>query len=102
MATKKGLQEYIGTNYKQSDDLIISLYLDTEKFYRRLKREIGKSDLLLEYTNKVGATNTIKNPLSIEFTKTVQTMNNLLKSMGLTPAQRRELTGGGLDGFEDV
>ncbi|HEK4129524.1 TPA: phage terminase small subunit P27 family, partial [Staphylococcus aureus] len=37
------------------------------------------------------ASNIIKNPLSIELTKTVQTLNNLLKSMGLTAAQRKKI-----------
>ncbi|HCU8651575.1 TPA: phage terminase small subunit P27 family, partial [Staphylococcus aureus] len=42
-------------------------------------------------TNKAGASNIVKNPLSIELTKTVQTLNNLLKSMGLTAAQRKKI-----------
>jgi phage terminase small subunit len=46
---------------------------------------------MYEYTNKAGATNLVKNPLSIELTKTVQTLNNLLKSLGLTPAQRKKI-----------
>ncbi|MNI84772.1 Phage terminase, small subunit [compost metagenome] len=46
---------------------------------------------MMEHTNKFGAENTIKNPLAIEVTKTVQTLNNLLKSLGLTPAQRKKV-----------
>ncbi|MNG30958.1 Phage terminase, small subunit [compost metagenome] len=57
---------------------------------------------MVEHTNKAGATNIIKNPLAIEVTKTVQTLNNLLKSLGLTPAQRKKaLLGGGGDDDDD-
>lgn len=85
------IREYLGESYKESDDQIIRLYVETHAFYKRLKQEIDKSDLMYEYTNKAGATNLVKNPLSIELTKTVQTLNNLLKSLGLTPAQRKKV-----------
>ncbi|AYB39690.1 phage terminase small subunit P27 family [Brevibacillus laterosporus] len=91
--TAKLLREYLGDLYTESDEEIISLYIETHQFYRRLKQEIKKSPLMYEYTNKAGATNMVKNPLSIELTKTVQTLNNLLKSLGLTPAQRKKVTG---------
>lgn len=89
--TKKLLIEYLGENYQESDDQIIKLYIDTHRFYRRLLSELRKTDLLMEHTNKAGATNLVKNPLAIELTKTVQTLNNLLKSLGLTPAQRKTI-----------
>lgn len=89
--TAKSLKEYLGDSYQASDDQLIQLYVETHDFYRRLKNEIDKSDLMYEYTNKAGATNLVKNPLSIELTKTVQTLNNLLKSLGLTPAQRKKV-----------
>ncbi|MED1786497.1 phage terminase small subunit P27 family [Brevibacillus laterosporus] len=91
--TAKILREYLGDLYTESDEEIINLYIETHQFYRRLKQEIKKSPLMYEYTNKAGATNMVKNPLSIELTKTVQTLNNLLKSLGLTPAQRKKVTG---------
>ncbi|MEC0543495.1 P27 family phage terminase small subunit, partial [Bacillus glycinifermentans] len=56
-------------------------------------------------TNKAGAENLVKNPLAIELTKTVTTLNNLLKSLDLTPAQRKELNAGGEendDGFDQL
>ncbi|WP_078428773.1 phage terminase small subunit P27 family [Alkalihalobacterium alkalinitrilicum] len=101
--TRNKLIEYLGDNYKESDEELISLYLETHKFYRKLKKEINKQDLMYEYTNKAGATNLTKNPLVVELAKTVQTLNNLLKSMGLTPAQRKKVVGenGGEDDFED-
>lgn len=100
--TAKLLREYLGENYKESDEQIIQLYVETHRFYRRLKKEVEKSDLMISHTNKAGATNIIKNPLAIEVTKTVQTLNNLLKSLGLTPAQRRSIgVGGGVGGGED-
>jgi len=55
-------------------------------------------------TNKAGATNLVKNPLAIELTKTVQVLNNLLRSLGLTPAQRKEFADAGFipgDGEKD-
>lgn len=100
--TAKQLRDYLGDSYQESDDQIIQLYVETHEFYKRLKKEIDKSDLMYEYTNKAGATNLVKNPLSIELTKTVQTLNNLLKSLGLTPAQRKKVVNtDDDDDFED-
>lgn len=99
--TAKRLRDYLGDEYKESDEELIQLYLETHQFYRRLKTEIKKHDLMYEYTNKAGATNLVKNPLSIELTKTVQTLNNLLKSMGLTPSQRKKLKDGTGTGEDD-
>ena len=81
---------YLGDKYEQSDDELIKIYCETHEFYTRLRKEIAKSDLMMEYTNKAGATNYVKNPLAIELTKTVQVLNNLLKSLGLTAAQRKK------------
>ncbi|MDY7224652.1 phage terminase small subunit P27 family [Halalkalibacterium halodurans] len=100
--TASKIREYLGDLYQESDEELIKLYIETHQFYRRLQREIKKHDLMYEYTNKAGATNLVKNPLSIELTKTVQTLNNLLKSLGLTPAQRKKLMGkNGVDDDDD-
>ncbi|MEC0242778.1 phage terminase small subunit P27 family [Paenibacillus dokdonensis] len=88
--TAKKIREYLGERYRESDEELIQLYIETHKFYRKLKKEVDTVPLMMEHTNKAGATNTIKNPLAIEITKTVQTLNNLLKSLGLTPAQRKK------------
>lgn len=88
--TKEQLKKYID-DYQESDDMLISLYIETYEFYCRLRDELKKSDLMIEHTNKAGASNIVKNPLSIELTKTVQTLNNLLKSLGLTAAQREKV-----------
>ncbi|ARD57406.1 phage terminase small subunit P27 family [Bacillus safensis] len=93
--TASKLREYLGTNYKESDEELIALYIDTHKFYRKLKKEVDEQPLMMEYVNKAGAKNLVKNPLAIELTKTVATLNTLLKSLGLTPAQRREVVSGG-------
>ncbi|MGG3800451.1 P27 family phage terminase small subunit [Metabacillus fastidiosus] len=95
------LREYLGESYQESDEELIKLYVETHQFYRRLQREVKKKDLMYEYTNKAGATNLVKNPLSIELTKTVQTLNNLLKSLGLTPAQRKKISNEDDDDFDD-
>ena len=103
--THELLRSYLGDNYQPSDDQLINLYIETHEFYKRMQQELKDMDLMMKHTNKANATNYIKNPLSIELTKAVQTLNNLLKSLGLTPAQRKEfkLGGGhtddGFDGF---
>ncbi|WZY00354.1 P27 family phage terminase small subunit [Bacillus sp. FSL W7-1360] len=91
MATAEKLREYLGEIYEESDEELIGLYVETHAFYARLQKELKETQLMMSYTNKAGATNLVKNPLSIELTKTVQTLNNLLKSLGLTPAQRKKL-----------
>lgn len=98
--TREKLRNYLGDNYKESDEELIKLYIETHRFYRKLKKEISKQDLMYEYTNKAGATNLTKNPLVVELAKTVQTLNNLLKSMGLTPAQRKKIVNGDDDDDE--
>lgn len=95
------VKSYLGYNYQESDDELIKLYCETHEFYCRLRDEIKKTDLMIEHTNKAGATNIVKNPLSIELTKTVQTLNNLLKSLGLTAAQRKKVTTPDDDDFDD-
>ncbi|CAM4391863.1 terminase [Bacillus manliponensis] len=97
----KVLREYLGEDYEESDEELIKLYVETHQFYRRLQKEVKSSKLMYEYTNKAGATNMVKNPLSIELTKTVQTLNNLLKSLGLTPSQRKKLNQGNGSGEDD-
>ncbi|MCR6111764.1 phage terminase small subunit P27 family [Bacillus sp. A301a_S52] len=91
--TAEKIRDYLGESFEESDEELIHLYVETHRFYRKLKKEVNKHDLMYEYTNKAGATNLVKNPLSIELTKTVQTLNNLLKSLGLTPAQRKKVMG---------
>lgn len=101
--THELLRGYLGDNYQPSDDQLINLYIETHEFYKRMQQELKEMPLMMEHTNKANATNYIKNPLSIELTKAVQTLNNLLKSLGLTPAQRKEFKlGGGHtdDGFD--
>jgi P27 family predicted phage terminase small subunit len=99
--TAKKIREYLGDSYQESDEELIKLYVETHQFYRRLQSEVKNSELMYEYTNKAGATNLVKNPLSIELTKTVQTLNNLLKSLGLTPAQRKKVVNEDDDDFDE-
>ena len=89
---KERIKGYLhdGHALQASDVELINLYSETYQFYCQLKRELVGKKLLMKYTNKAGATNLIKNPLAIELTKTVQVLNNLLRSLGLTPAQRKE------------
>lgn len=99
--TAQKIRDYLGSKYRESDEEIIQLYIETHKFYRKLKKEVEKSPLMIEHTNKANATNIVKNPLAIEITKTVQTLNNLLKSLGLTPAQRKRAAQVGAGGEQD-
>jgi P27 family predicted phage terminase small subunit len=99
--TAKKLRDYLGDSYQESDEELIKLYIETHAFYQRLQKEIKDGELMYEYTNKAGAKNKVKNPLSIELTKTVQTLNNLLKSLGLTPAQRKKVVNEDDDDFDD-
>lgn len=96
------IKSYLGDKYKESDDELINLYCETRELYQKMRAELKKTKLLMEYTNKAGATNLVKNPLAIEITKTIQVLNNLLKSLGLTAAQRKEVAkGNGDDEFDD-
>ena len=106
--TKERINGFLheGHVLQSSDAELISLYAETYQFYCQLKRELVGKKLLMKYTNKAGATNLVKNPLAIELTKTVQVLNNLLRSLGLTPAQRKEFADKGFlpvgDGEKNV
>ena len=65
--TKTAKRIYRGL--QKSDDILINLYIETYEFYCRLRDELKNSDLMIEHTNKAGASNIVKNPLSIELTK---------------------------------
>ncbi len=89
---KSRIRDYLkdGNTLQESDIELVNLYAETYQFYCQLKRELIGKKLMMPYTNKAGAKNYVKNPLAIELTKTVQVLNNLLRSLGLTPAQRKE------------
>jgi len=99
---KKKLLTYLSDNYLDSDEEIIDLYVETYRRYDAMCKELADGKMIMDYTNKAGATNPVKNPLIIEITKHTQQLANLLKSMGLTPSQREtiEASGGG-DSFEN-
>ncbi len=97
---KKRLLKYLGNAYQSSDEEIIDLYVETYRFYQKMREEMEASEMLIDHTNKFGATNQTKNPLIIEISKTVQTLNNLLKSMGMTPAQRKSIVSENSSGDE--
>jgi P27 family predicted phage terminase small subunit len=100
-SARERITEYLGDRYEESDDELIEIYAETYSFYRRMVDELADNKLLVEHTNKAKATNLVKNPLAIEITKTVQVLNNLLKSLGLTAAQRKAVAANGeKDDFE--
>jgi phage terminase small subunit len=45
----------------------------------------------MEYTNKGGQTNVVKNPLAIEIPKIIEQTRKLLAELALTPASRKRL-----------
>ena len=100
---KKRVKDYLkdGHVLQSSDTELVNLYAETYQFYCRLKKELDGKKLMMPYTNKAGAKNYVKNPLAIELTKTVQVLNNLLRSLGLTPAQRKEFADKGFIPKED-
>lgn len=88
--TREELISFLGPNYTKSDDQLIDIYIENLQIYNRMREELKSQNLMLEHTNKANATNLTKNPLLIEIPKYTTTLNNLLKSMGLTPAQRKQ------------
>ncbi|MCY9334112.1 phage terminase small subunit P27 family [Bacillus subtilis] len=89
--TFERIKRYLGESYQESDDELIHIYCDTYEFYCRLRDEVSKAKLMMPHTNKAKETNLVKNPLVIELTKATQTLNNLLRSLGLTAAQRKKV-----------
>lgn len=105
MAKKSALflkiKSYLGDNYQESDDQLIDLYCKQRRLYEDMLTELRKEGFTVEYTNKAGATNLVKNPLAIEVTKTAQVLNQLLKSLGLTAAQRKKAGGANVEEEDD-
>ncbi len=95
------IKSYLGDAYKPCDDQLIDLYCKQRKLYEDMLKQLRKEGFTIEYTNKAGATNLVKNPLAIEVTKTAQVLNQLLKSLGLTAAQRKKAGGTGGDEEDD-
>lgn len=85
------IKGYLGDKYQESDGELITLYCETHAFHQRILDELNKTGLMVPYTNNAGKESLVKNPLTIEITKITQVLNNLLKSLGLTTAQRKEI-----------
>lgn len=95
---------YLGDSYEPEDDELIQLYVDTKRLRDRMQDELERDDLTCEYTNKAGATNTVKNPLIGEIKAHTAQMVSILAGLGLTRKQRLRMTSGSEgddDGFED-
>jgi P27 family predicted phage terminase small subunit len=63
---------------------LFQLYSD----YTERVKELGS---IMEYTNKGGQTNIVKNPLAIEIPKIIEQTRKLLAELALTPASRKRL-----------
>ena len=95
------IKGYLGDNYTKSDDELIAMYVAAAEYLDVAKKAIDEDGLVLFHTNAAGATNIQKHPLSIEITKILHVMNNLLKSLGLTAAQRKKEQEPFNDGFDE-
>jgi hypothetical protein len=89
--TRERIVSYLGDQYAGADDELIDAYVQAEAILKRMQVQLAGEELLYEYTNKAGATNKIKNPLLMEIPRYTQTLNMLLKALGLTAAQRKKV-----------
>jgi hypothetical protein len=102
--TRDRLISDLGDGYSSADDDTIEDYCRVEDLLSRILAELAEDDLTIDYTNKAGATNPVKNPLISEAKGLIATKNTLRKSLGLTGAQRKRLgaAGDGDDGFDSL
>lgn len=91
METRDRIISYLGDDYSPADDELIDAYVAAESILKRMQDALASEELMYEYTNKAGATNKVKNPLIMEIPRYTQTLNMLLKALGLTAAQRKKV-----------
>lgn len=86
--------QQLGTYESTYDNVIESLAAILEqrdKTMKEFKAAGGKS--IIEYTNKGGATNTVKNPLLVMWDDQNKTALAYWKELGLTPSSYKKITG---------
>ena len=74
--------------------MVIADYCNSRAFKRRIEKELASQDLIVEYTNKAGATNNDKNKLTLLLKDENAYLLSLDKELQLTP---RTDKGGGDD-----
>lgn len=86
--------QQLGTYESAYDNVIESLAAILEqrdKTMKEFKATGGRS--IIEYTNKGGATNTVKNPLLVMWDDQNKTALAYWKELGLTPSSYKKITG---------
>ena len=82
------IRAYLGDNYRESDEYIISLYMDTHALYVALKEQLKNEDIIIKDTDEHGQIRYKKNPLIKEVLKYSNLLVSLLNSLGMTPNKR--------------
>lgn len=82
------IKVYLGDNYRESDEYIISLYIDTHALYVAMKEQLKKEDIIIKETDVNGHITYKKNPLIKEVLKYSNLLVSLLNSLGMTPIKR--------------
>jgi hypothetical protein len=94
---------YLGDAYGPADEEPIRLYVELDHQLQRVLRELDAApELMIDHTNKIGATNAVKHPLLAEVPRLTLAMNQTWKSLGLTAAQRKKLQAPGGDDDDDI
>jgi P27 family predicted phage terminase small subunit len=74
-----------------TDPIIVETTAYLFQLYSDYTDRIKELGSIMEYTNKGGQTNIVKNPLAIEIPKIIEQTRKLLAELALTPASRKRL-----------
>jgi len=76
---------------ESTDPIIVETVAYLFQLYAEYTEKIKELGSVMEYTNKGGQTNLVKNPLAIEIPKIIEQIRKLLAELALTPASRKRL-----------
>lgn len=79
------IRAYLGDNYRESDEYLISMYVDIHRIYVALKEQLKNEDIMIKTTDGNGQITYKKNPLIKEVLKYSNLLKSLLISLGITP-----------------
>jgi P27 family predicted phage terminase small subunit len=74
-----------------TDPIIVETTAYLFQLYSDYTDRIKELGSIMEYMNKGGQTNVVKNPLAIEIPKIIEQTRKLLAELALTPASRKRL-----------
>ena len=69
----------------------LAIYCDSYAKYIKASQEIEKNGLVVEHTNKMGATNLVTNPYVQIATKYAELVKKFCSEFGLTPSSRAKI-----------